>query len=89
MTPLGEEVASVAVVLESLQFVPEAYASAKQGRDDHDVHVVDEPGGKEVAVVAVAQEDVEVEPLLDPEVSREALGADRFQGASVQPMRSA
>src|SRR5690242_18430480 len=29
-----------------------------------------------VDVVAVTQEDVETEPLVDPEVSREALGAD-------------
>src|SRR5215211_3664559 len=37
------------VLLEALQSVPEAYASAEQDRDHHDVHVVDEPGGKEVA----------------------------------------
>src|SRR5687767_8323725 len=37
------------VLLETLQSVPEAYASAEQDRDHHDVHVVDEPGGKEVA----------------------------------------
>src|SRR5688500_5538495 len=35
--------------LEPLQSVPEAYASAEQDRDDDDVHVVDEPGGNEVA----------------------------------------
>jgi hypothetical protein len=33
-----------------------------------------------VDVVAVAQEDVEAEPLVDPEVSREALTADRVPG---------
>ena len=33
-----------------------------------------------VHVVAVAQEDVEAEPLVDPEVSREALRADRVPG---------
>ena len=33
-----------------------------------------------VDVVAVAQEDVEAEPLVDPEVSREALAADRVPG---------
>src|ERR1700752_1144817 len=37
------------VLLEALQSVPEAYASAEQDRDQHDMHVVDEPGGKEVA----------------------------------------
>src|SRR6187397_1553770 len=37
------------VLLEALHPVPEAYASAEQDRDDHDVHVIHEPGGKEVA----------------------------------------
>src|SRR5918994_5132202 len=37
------------VLLEALQSVPEADASAEQDRDHHDVHVVDEPGSKEVA----------------------------------------
>src|ERR671922_295234 len=37
------------VLLEALQPVPEAYASAEQNRDHHQVRVVDEPGGKEVA----------------------------------------
>jgi hypothetical protein len=37
------------VLLKALQCVPEAYASAEQDRDHHDVHVVDEPGSKEVA----------------------------------------
>src|SRR5215211_8805568 len=37
------------VLLEALRPVPEAYASAEQDRDHHDVQVVDEPGGKEVA----------------------------------------
>src|ERR687884_110770 len=36
------------VLLETLQPVPEAYAAAEQDRDDDNVHVVDEPGGKEV-----------------------------------------
>src|SRR4051812_49642027 len=39
----------VVVLLEALQSVPEAYASAEQDRDHHRVHVVDEPGSKEVA----------------------------------------
>ena len=39
----------VVVLLEALQSVPEAYASTEQDRDHHDVHVVDEPGSKEVA----------------------------------------
>src|ERR687895_1170449 len=37
------------VLLEALQPVPEAYASAEQDRDHRDVQVVDEPGGEEVA----------------------------------------
>src|ERR671936_1335658 len=37
------------VLLEALQSLPEAYAPAEQDRDHHDVQVVDEPGGKEVA----------------------------------------
>src|ERR687887_1812702 len=39
----------VIVLLETLQSIPELYASAEQDRDYHDVHVVDEPGSKEVA----------------------------------------
>src|SRR5207248_4313826 len=37
------------VLLEALQSVPKAYASAEQDRDHYDVHVVDEPGGNELA----------------------------------------
>jgi hypothetical protein len=37
------------VLLDALQSVPEAYASAEQDRDHHGVHVVDEPGSKELA----------------------------------------
>src|SRR5919106_6151777 len=37
------------VLLEALQAVPEPDAPAEQNRNHHDVHVVDEPGGKEVA----------------------------------------
>src|SRR5688572_22933819 len=37
------------ILLQALHSVPEAYASAEQDRDHHDVHVVDEPGRKEVA----------------------------------------
>src|SRR5918997_318799 len=40
---------NLVVLLEALQSVPKAYASAEQDRDDHGVHVVDEPGSKEVA----------------------------------------
>src|SRR5918997_4211672 len=40
---------NLVILLEALQSVPEAYASAEQDRDHHDVRVVDEPGGKEVA----------------------------------------
>ena len=38
------------VLLQALQSVPEAHASAKQDRDHHDVHAVDEPGSKEVGL---------------------------------------
>ena len=37
------------VLLDALESVPDAYTSAKQDRDHHDMHVVDEPGSKEVA----------------------------------------
>src|SRR5918994_1175227 len=37
------------VPLEALQSVPEPDAPAEQDRDHHDVHVVDEPGSKELA----------------------------------------
>src|SRR4051794_7106492 len=37
------------VLLEALQFVPEPHAPAEQDRNHRDVHVVDEPGGKEFA----------------------------------------
>src|SRR4051812_32911280 len=37
------------VLLEALQSVPQADAAAEQDRDQHWVHVVYEPGGKEVA----------------------------------------
>jgi hypothetical protein len=37
------------VLFEVLQSLPEAYPSAEQDWDHHDVHVVDEPRSKEVA----------------------------------------
>src|SRR5688500_550326 len=37
------------VLLEALETVPETYASAEQDWDHHDMHVVDESGGKELA----------------------------------------
>src|ERR671925_1189333 len=40
---------NLVILLEALQSVPEAHASAEQDRDHHDVGVVDEAGGKEVA----------------------------------------
>src|ERR671925_2039641 len=40
---------SLVILLQALQSVPEAHASAEQDRDHHDVRVVDEAGGKEVA----------------------------------------
>src|SRR4051794_1840977 len=35
--------------LKTLQSVPESYAAAEQDRDHHDMHVVDQPGRKELA----------------------------------------
>src|SRR3954453_5211372 len=37
------------VVLEAPQALPDPHAPAEQDRDHHDVHMVDEPGSKEVA----------------------------------------
>src|SRR5437660_6370324 len=37
------------VLLEAFQTVPEPHAAAERDRDHGDVHVVDEPGSKEVA----------------------------------------
>jgi hypothetical protein len=37
------------VLLEALQSIPKPDASAEQDGDQHDVHVVDEPGSKELA----------------------------------------
>src|SRR5688572_6979520 len=48
------------VLLEALQSLPEAYASAEQDRDHHRVHVVDEPGSKEVAEHAGTSADAYV-----------------------------
>ena len=36
----------VVVLLESLESIPQADAAAEQDRDDHDVHVVDQPGSE-------------------------------------------
>ena len=48
------------ILLEALQAVPEAYASTEQDRDDHGVHVVDEPGGEELADRGGASADADV-----------------------------
>src|SRR4029079_820500 len=48
------------VVLDALQSVPEAYTSAEQDRDHHDVQMVDEPGGKKVADHGGAPADAQV-----------------------------
>jgi hypothetical protein len=37
------------VPLEALESVPQSHAPADWDRDHHDVHVVDEPGSKELA----------------------------------------
>jgi hypothetical protein len=39
------------VLLEALQSIPEPDASAEQDGDQHDVHVVDEPGSKELDLI--------------------------------------
>ena len=50
VTPLGEEVGSISYSFSRvLESVPEAHSTAEQDRDHHDMHVVDQPGGKEVA----------------------------------------
>ena len=48
------------VLLEALQSVPEPHAPAEQDRDHHDVQVVDEPGGEEVADHRGASADAHV-----------------------------
>src|SRR4051795_1732262 len=50
------------VALEGLQLVPEADAAAEEDRDDHDVHLVDEPGGQELADQRRTAADPDVHP---------------------------
>src|SRR6476659_6974088 len=61
-------------LFEALQPVPEAYASAEQNRHDHDVHVVDEPGGKEVAQQGGASADPYISAVSGLAGSLERLG---------------
>jgi hypothetical protein len=50
VTPVGEGGGlDLVVLLEAIQSVPESHAPTQQDRDDHNVQVVDEPGGQEVA----------------------------------------
>src|SRR3954451_3552632 len=70
------------VLLEALQSVPEAYASAEQDRDHHRVQVVDEPGGKEVADHGGAAADAHVLA-----VGGLAGGLERLGGRSVEEVK--
>jgi hypothetical protein len=47
-------------LLKALQSIPESDASAEQDGDEHDVHVVDEPGSKELAYHGGASADAYV-----------------------------
>ena len=82
---------SSASVDECLQRVKtlETLGEGSDDRRERKLHVVDEAGSREVAIVAVAQEEVEVEPLLDPDVTEKRSVHVVYQGAFVQPMRSA
>src|SRR3954447_14593338 len=62
------------VLLEALQSVPEAYAAAEQDRDHHRVHVVDEPGRKELADRGGTSADAYVLAVCGPAGGLERLG---------------
>src|SRR6185295_980905 len=47
-------------LLEVLESFPQPDASAQEYRDDHDVHVVDEPRGEEIAEHAHTSADADV-----------------------------
>ena len=50
VTPLGDDDGlDLVILLEALQPVPQAHPAAEQDWDHHDVHVVDQSGGKELA----------------------------------------
>src|SRR5919199_6726963 len=62
------------VLLEPFQPLPEACASAEQDRDDDYVHVIDEPGSKEVADDGGASADPYVPAVRSLAGGRERLG---------------
>src|SRR3954453_6763110 len=67
------------VVLEALQSVPEAYASAEQDWDHHRVHVVDESGSKEVADRGGTSADAHVLAVRGRSGGLERLGRRRVE----------
>src|SRR5215208_588097 len=67
------------VLLEALQPLPEPHAPAEQNRDHHGVHVVDEPGGKEVADHGGASADAYVLAVCGLAGRLERLGGRRVE----------
>src|SRR2546428_5743174 len=62
------------VLLEALQPLPQARASAEQDRDHHDVHVVHKPRSEEVADHCGASTDAQVLPVRSLQSALERLG---------------
>src|SRR4029453_6279407 len=62
------------VLLEALQAIPEPDASAEQDGDQHDVHMVDEPGSKELPYHGGAPTDAYVLAVCSPAGGLERLG---------------
>src|ERR671917_1085588 len=50
----------IVLLLQRLQTVPQLYAAAEQDRDLHDMQMVDEPGGEELAQHRRAPTDADV-----------------------------
>src|SRR3954464_6638040 len=67
------------VLLETLQSVPEPHAATQEDRDHHDVHVVDEPGGKEVADDGGTSADAHVPAVRRLAGRLEGLGGRRVE----------
>src|SRR5579864_1206028 len=72
-------------VLQSLQAVPEGLAAAEEDRHDHDVHVVDQAGGEELADGGRAAADADVEAargLLGRRKRLRRAGVDEAEGGA-------
>src|SRR3954470_15857896 len=67
------------VLLDALEYVPEADATAEHDRGDHDVRVVDEPGGEEAANHGDAPADAHVLTTRGLAGRRERLGRRRVE----------